>query len=71
MVRARFWMLMICFLLPVVSCYQTVFAEPTLKLYDLRDLVATVPLSLELDRLTPHETQEARAAFFVYMANAL
>ena len=48
MVRARFPMLMICFLLPGVC--RTASAEPTLKLYDLRDLVATIPWSVELDR---------------------
>lgn len=50
MLRARFPMLMIGFLFPVVCGYQTAFAEPTLKLYDLRDLVATIPWSVELDR---------------------
>ena len=48
MPRARFWMLTICFLLPMVC--GTALAEPTLKLYDLRDLVATIPWSVELDR---------------------
>ena len=51
MVRARFPMLMICFFPPVVC--GTAYAEPTLKLYDLRDLVATVPVDSE-------RTQEER-----------
>ena len=53
MLRARFPMLMICFLFPVVCGYQTALAEPTLKLYDLRDLVATIPVDSE-------RTQEER-----------
>ncbi|MCH7995979.1 MAG: hypothetical protein IIB57_16245 [Planctomycetes bacterium] len=55
MLRARFPMLMICFLFPVVC--GTALAEPTLKLYDLRDLVATIPWSVELDRPVNSKSQ--------------
>jgi len=53
MPRARLQMIVLGLVTTVVCGSQTALAEPTLKFYDLRDLVATIPVDSE-------RTQEER-----------